>query len=405
MEEKTLEILELFELIAKPFKDREGGPKLDIIQEYLKDLNIKSEYEPGIGLIINKKENPEITVVSHMDLINKFQKGFENGTTFTIEEGYIKGALDNTLTNAVALVVFKDILNENPDKNIELFLSEGEEVGLIGISNYLEKYNKKSKNTFFINLDVTNDSWGYDISIEYDKPDFLTVKNIQEKLNELNINIQGQRFCDDTDAINSKNCKGFSFCIPTLKTIHSYKNKAKQSSIYPYYKGLKILTNSMNINHEEYNCFNKYNMDIALKEKNINSFNKNITKTNYSYQGKQQSFNFYEDISICKEDIKEKYNLNDYQLKERNSFISMLMDFFCIDSNYKIIDSIKLKNFLEEVIYKDTSFNLKDFLKNTNLTKEEFLEESKLLINEYGILLEEEKGVEYKFPNPDFLDF
>jgi len=422
MTEKTEEIISFFKEISKPFKDREGGPKLEIIQRFLEGQNISSEYIPNIGLIINKQDNPDIVVVSHMDLINKFQKGFENGTICNIDEEFITGALDNTITNAISLLVFKELLLEDNSLNIELFLSEGEEVGLIGMTNYLNEYIEKSKNTFFINLDVTNDGYGTDMSVEYDKPDFNTVKKVQEVLNDLNYHIQGERFCDDMDSINEKKCAGFSFCLPTIKNIHSYKNKAKLESIDNYFYGLKRLI--LNLKKEEnYETFNSIYMKYALKSKNEKKFKKKIDKKKeesrkslWEYNPKQMNEpNFQRNFSIEKNNdkktkIMKTFNLTEFQYNERTKFIDMLMDLFLFDYKKIFKDNSgevlrEGRDFLENIIYDDTSFYLNDFCSVFNVEEKEVEKLFNNLEREFGTILCEEKGHEYKFPNPDYLDF
>jgi len=234
-------IIELFEKIALPFKDKEGGPKLNSIQEILVEQNIDSTYIPGEGLIVNEVEKPRIILVSHMDLINKFRKGFADCKIYEIldkdSEEIIKGALDNTITNAVAILVLMELLKNNIN-DVELFLSEGEEVGMVGMENYLNARGDIAKNAFYINLDVTNEGWKQNISIEYDKPNFNVYKQRMNILKDLNAFSTGDRVCDDTDAVISAGCSGYSYCLPTKGTIHSYKNSAYTKTLEPYAKGL-----------------------------------------------------------------------------------------------------------------------------------------------------------------------
>jgi len=237
------EIINLFEKISKTTIDGKKDQKEKAIIEWLEENNFQWEYIPYIGLRINPLDKPKNIVVSHLDLINLFQRGFQNGKTFEITKEYIIGALDNTLTNAIALIAMK----YGNSKETELLLTEGEERGLIGMSNYIKKFNKKSKETFFINLDVTNDGVGTHASIEYDRPIKEILEDIKKSMERINCAYTQFRVCDDTDAINFANCYGFSYCIPTEGLIHSYDNRTKIECIEPYTKGLMALINRLEL--------------------------------------------------------------------------------------------------------------------------------------------------------------
>jgi len=241
----TEQILELFQEIGKPTVDGKFGEKEEAITAWLDKENIKHEYIPGIGLIVNKQKNPKNIVVSHMDLIKPFQKRFEKNEVFVLDKPYIQGALDNTITNAVALLALK-----NSDMKTELVLTEGEESGLIGMTNYLEKFKDKAISCMFINLDVTNEGFGYACSVEYDRPVFEILKSIQISLSEIQSFYTHRRFCDDTDAINAAGANGFSYCLPTEGVIHSFKNRALLNSIEPYFLGLESLMKELSLPEE-----------------------------------------------------------------------------------------------------------------------------------------------------------
>lgn len=243
---KTAEIIYLFAEIAKPFKDKIGGEKLDSIQSWLNKRNISNKYIPGIGKIVNQVESPRIILVSHIDLIRKFQKGFEEGNTHSFlttknDKYIIQGGLDNTITNSVALLAIEHLLKNNYS-DVELVLTEGEEVGMIGMSNYIKEFTDKSNNAFFINLDVTNEGWKQNASVEYDKPSFTMLKQLQNILSDHDAYFTHERVCDDTDAINRHGCAGFSFCIPTKDIIHSYENKAYIHTLEGYFDGIVTAT-------------------------------------------------------------------------------------------------------------------------------------------------------------------
>lgn len=235
-------VISLFTFLSKPCRDREGGPKLDAIISYLSEKQISHFYEPGIGVIVNPQENPRIILTSHMDLIRTFQKGFEEGQICRIveEDGlYLQGALDNTITNAFAILALEEILLTHSD--VELVLTEGEEVGMVGMRNYLRMYPDKSVNAFFVNLDVTNDGWGKDASVEYDRPSEYILRESQKILSFINPHFTNYRVCDDIDAVNSAGCSGFSYCLPTRNMIHSYSNMTDITIFTNYFLGLVAL--------------------------------------------------------------------------------------------------------------------------------------------------------------------
>jgi hypothetical protein len=230
---KNSEVISLFSDILKPHIQGEGGLKLLALKEFLEKHNISYEYDGKIGLIINKQDNPRLVCVSHMDLITTFSRGAAEGKTFLVKGDLIGGALDNTITNAASLISYLHLLKEGVT-DIELLLSEGEEVGLVGMRNYIKTYNQKSKKTFFVNLDVTNDGWGKDVSIEFDKPNFDLIKQFQEIGKGFDLYFTPNRFCDDTDAILDADCNGLSICLPTANIIHSYNSCATLKSLENY---------------------------------------------------------------------------------------------------------------------------------------------------------------------------
>lgn len=270
-------IVKTFINLAKPYENnkKNNNFKLEYIQSFFSSKNIPFEYIPGQGLIVNKQEKPRLVCVSHIDLINLFNLEFctknnEEDIAFNdlidsmcleessisvegicvIHNGFISGALDNTITNAVALLVCEELIS-NGINDIEFFFSEMEEIGLKGMKNYLNSNLKKSKNTFFVNLDVTNEGFHTHISVEFDKTRMRVLKHLVAKLNKEHVYFTGQRFCDDIDAVIASNCNGLSFCLPTNGNIHSYKNKAKLSSLVPYKEGLYEILSTLKFNKND----------------------------------------------------------------------------------------------------------------------------------------------------------
>jgi hypothetical protein len=426
MEQK---IIELFSEIAKPFKDKEGGPKQEIIQAWLNERGLRNEYIPGVGKVINQVDNPRVILVSHMDLIKKFQKGFEENKVYEIIQSkkgkdLIQGALDNTITNAVALLALEHIVGEGI-ADIEVVLTEGEEVGMVGMTNYIKMFPDKSSNTFFVNLDVTNEGWGKHFSVEYDKPNYHMLKQVQGILSEHKSFFTGSRVCDDIDAVNSADCCGFSYCLPTKDIIHSYKNKARVDSLSGYLEGLiKIL---INLDHvEEMNTtFHSWHVKKALEIDSFEVFQEELKKITesrrFSYSSDRNYYYSYRDDSLRhgslfdfeeQEDLRPRRlkrgtstkPLTAYQLKQRNEYAEMITEtmYPATKSNEKE----EFHGFILEKIMEDDSFYVSDLAlvfrdQNAPLTT------AKAIIEElegYGSLIPITDS-EFKFPNPDYLDW
>lgn len=262
-------IINLFERIALPMSNKEGGAKVDEIIKFLSENGIKSRYVPGQGILANEVSEPEKVLMAHIDLIPLFQRGFslEPRNIYSLKvnkkgDEVIVGALDNTICNAVALLAFVKLFNEGKIPNVTLFLPEGEEVGLIGSSAYIKENLDRLQNTFFVNLDVTNEGWDKSVSIEYDRPNFEILKILQQNLE--NCHFTRYRVCDDTDSVNEADLAGLSFCLPTKGVIHSYKNKAKTKILEPYFNMLcQILT--MELPKEIKSDFSSWYFDEALE--------------------------------------------------------------------------------------------------------------------------------------------
>jgi len=248
----TQKILDIFQRIALPvgFENISKSRKVLEMTDVLNELGFSAVYEENIGLIVNKQKNPRIVLVSHLDLVRPFKSGFARGETFVVHEkgldgqAIVQGALDNTLTNAVALKAIEELKNTAVE-DVEVLFSIGEETGLTGMRSYLNKYPEKSMTTFFLNLDVTNDNWDKAISVEFDRP----VQDISDQttsiLKGLSFRLQNTRFTDDTSAVNSFGACGYSYCIPTDNYCHSYDSFAMLDSIEPYYKGLVRLLSEL----------------------------------------------------------------------------------------------------------------------------------------------------------------
>lgn len=342
---KKEEIIELFKSIALPFKDFEGGPKLDKIIEICGEMNIPCEYIKDKGLFINKCKKPKIMIISHIDLIGKFRKGFvenkiceiidSNNPDNKFKKEIITGALDNTITNAVGILVMKELLKNHSD--ITFFLSIGEEVGSTGVKNYL-KAKKNAANTFYINLDVTNEGWNQNGSIEYDKPNFYILNQLKEILKENNIYFTGERVGDDIDAVNRYDCQGFSYCLPTKDTIHSYKNKALTDTLVPYAESLYKMVNELKFEESCVSDFRSYYFSRVInysKEEFKNFLEERINLESRERNHRQSSFDFtyYGGNPFEREDF-----LDDDDFKEPKTYFDYQSSFEKMCNSEKIND-------------------------------------------------------------------
>ena len=245
----------------------------------------------------------------------------------------IVGALDNTICDAVALLAFVKLFNERKIPNVTLFLSEGEEVGFIGASSFIRENKERLKDTFFVNLDVTNEGWGYSGSIEYDKPNFGILKLMQKELEDCFFT--GERVCDDTDAVNREGLAGFSFCLPTKDIIHSYKNRAKTKTLEPYFDKLcKILT--MELPKEREKDFSSWYFKEALECEDKEKFKEDMDN---------------------RRNVLSQFNGYDGGMDERDYVESMYQDPMCYDSFMEFLYGNIYDNFPSQTIRSVSTFS------------------------------------------------
>jgi len=216
-------------------------------------LHVNSTEVEDMGIYMTHKDEsindvPEIIFVSHFDLVYPFEKGFKEHRVFDLfENGDISGALDNTITNAALLEAVSQ--NGGLPKGVALFFSNGEESGMWGVNNFfhnsreIETFDRIKNETFFINLDVTNDQYEQNISIEYDCKIVLKKELDLLNSNELRLGVQYVRYADDMSVILGKGMQGYSACLPTIGNCHSYKSTTTIDKIQEY---TLFLTSRMN---------------------------------------------------------------------------------------------------------------------------------------------------------------
>ena len=442
------EIISLFHHISQPF-DNGKGEKEARMMKLLAPYG--AIYEEDLGIRVPAIDEAKFVVVSHIDLIPLFNKGFAKNEVYSLgiidEKEIISGALDNTFTNAVVMHSIFELRQQGLAKDVEFIFTEEEETTSAGIKTYLRKYGNKP---FFINLDVTNDGQGSHMSIEYDEPNWGICKQINR---EFNASFTIDRVGDDMDAIIQAKGKGYSYCIPTWKTIHSYRNYTFIENIIPYYQGLLWMLTEMDVTEKEQDI--KYlSINKALKiekyeklvKKEAKAKNKKKTFSGYSrndyyprdsgyyhrdsgYYGHRDSIfsskgSFDNDFEIQEEFGSEHTNqtyfdygsgiLNesDYLKSLEGNFDSLDEEDIVSTKNIRNLDEVvksaiiiaeqceivnkNLDSFVHNTVYSQEQWILEDLIEATGLSLDESLTFVGLL-DDYFCLETIEPGV-YKFP-------
>jgi len=346
-------VIEIFEQIAVPF-DKENYKK-ELFHMIFDLANIDNEWSEETGFLIPSRKRTKKTVVSHMDLIPKFNKGFRDNNVCQVKDDKLIGALDNTFTNAV---VINHILN-NQNINTSYLFTLDEETTQYAIRDYMVQYGTEQ---FIINLDTTNDGWNHNTSIEYDEPCYQICKQIEENLDLPYFT--KDRVCDDLDEVIKAKGKGFSYCIPTNKVIHSYNNYTMIDKIEPYMKGLEYIVNKMSLKETTYNI--KYmNIDEGLEYKTI----KKLKKVNKNKELEETSNNQYELTYFSEPDnpndtdpyysshktehIGWKKNENENENKNINVLSNLIIGLLNDDSG-------EIQSFLNKNLYNNDFFRKED---------------------------------------------
>jgi len=330
-------VIKIFEYISLPFSGKNYKKKLFL--KIFELANIDAIWDKKMGCIIYSENRTKKTIVSHMDLIPSFNKGFSKGKVYIIEDDKLIGALDNTFTNAV---VINSILNKQSKDTTYLF-SLDEETSQKAIKSYMKRFGSEQ---FIFNLDVTNDGKNHHMSIEYDEPCYHICKQINDNL--INPFFTTDRVGDDLDKVLQADGKGFSYCLPTEKTIHSYKNFTYLKNIQPYMDGLEYLVHNLNLDIVHNNI--DY---LDIKEaSNFESFEKMKEKDIYNHP-RETYIDKNRKVSNV---IDTKYGIN--KNKKENSYIKFFKDF---TKNFMKSESFLLDEFLELTFYSGDFFTEDDF--------------------------------------------
>jgi len=309
----SIGIISIFKNLCLPFNNE--NLKKQLFENIFFLSNIPYIWDDKIGFIIFSENHTKKTIVSHMDLISIFNNGFKNNKSHEIKDNNIYGALDNTFTNAILI---NSILN-NQNKDTTYLFTLDEETTQYAIRDYMKRFGTEQ---FIINLDISNDGYEKNMSIEYDKPCYHICKQINNNLD--NPHFTKDRVCDDLDEVMKADGYGFSYCLPTKGNIHSFKNYTSIDKIEPYMNGLEFLIHSL---------------DLSCFKPNIN----------YLDISKAISFNSFEEFKQ-KDIVPERTTINSiYKKKFEKEFFSRE---FSIEFNkFIIISSIKKNKFRDFVLH------------------------------------------------------
>ncbi len=258
LSKKEQKIIEVFNYLCQTFDNGKGQKEANLL-EILKDFN--PIYVNNVGVIVPSVKETRMVCSSHIDLISKFQKGFEKEKKFKLveEKGVpsVVGALDNTITNAILVLAIARLRKKGLAEDVEFVFTEGEETDMHGMDNYMKE---KGTIPFYVNLDVTNDNIDFAGSVEYDRPSW----EICKQLTKLNAGFTTERVDDDLDVVMKRNGRGFSYCLPTFHLIHSYENSTPINKLAPYMDGLEFLLSCLDVSVSESN-FKYLKISKAMK--------------------------------------------------------------------------------------------------------------------------------------------
>lgn len=270
--------------------DIDSSPKVKSILECLDELGLDYIQDKRYGIIVansfnkehennnkaikEKLEEVDLIVVSHIDMISKFNKKEvldkfkDDFSKLDKLEDEISGPLDNTITNATLLALLAlRVKNLSDDcKDIMVIFSIGEEDKAErgfkeknGTEKFMDKFvNHLKDDVKFINLDVTAMEY-HDYKndekivafIEYDDT-FVKNKLENHKYSKLdifeNLDIgENIMFCDYGEDGTSDDLEeivlyedvfGFTLGLNTYGTIHSLKNRTTVRNIDSYFNQL-----------------------------------------------------------------------------------------------------------------------------------------------------------------------
>ena len=220
-------ILRLYNRVALPYRTGVIRAKADAIVRIAEACGRAARYDPDVGVVVEATSSPRAAVVCHMDLCEEFYAGFWTGRTLRLEGDRLEGALDNTLPNAVLLHLLES--GRMPD-DVTLVFTNDEERGSAAAYRFARASGLKA----FLNLDVTARFKKLDASVEYDAPCAEVLSEVWGLLGTDRVGYTPHRDPDDMDALLRAGGNGFSFCLPTKKEIHSYRNRTTVGQVLGY---------------------------------------------------------------------------------------------------------------------------------------------------------------------------
>ena len=323
-------ILKIFQDIALPYVKDYFEAKAEKILEICKVVGRNCYIDENIGVIVKARRQHAVSIITHMDLIKPFYKGFWSNKTLLIDPktNIVRGALDNTITNAVVIDLL--LSGDIPD-NVEIVFTNDEETGM----NASSKYASKNKKVSYINLDVTNEFKNKSASIEYDCPNAKTLLELKTLFKNDSVGFTSYRVADDLDSIVEIGLRGLSFCLPTKKTIHSWENETTLSQINEYRDLLKKLLANLpkfgdqdleKINKKVLSCSSSDEMLKASPMQKSNSFKKSFSLFEDSEEDNEATF---EVTSYVLDDIFNILSANMLKLPDADDLyeaVSMLLE-------------------------------------------------------------------------------
>ncbi len=364
LSKKEQKIIEIFGYLCQTFDNGKGQKEANLL-EILKEHN--PIYVENVGIIVPSITETRIVCSSHIDLISSFQKGFLNDKKFNLliqkEVKSVVGALDNTITNAILVLVIDKLRKKGLAQDVEFVFTEGEETDMHGMDNYMKE---KGIVPFYVNLDVTNDNYKFCGSVEYDKPSWSVCKQIK---NKIKVGLTTERVDDDLDVVMKRNGRGFSYCLPTLNTIHSYKNSTPVDKLIPYMDGLEFLLSDLDVSDSE-SDFKYLKISKAIKfenkkdmlEKEAKKKKKEDAKPKYksgysthtSYSGNYSNHSGV----IKREDTFDDETVVEFKLTPKEKIVMS-------ESVSFILNAIKESNPLFDIKEQHVSFLYKSYLKES----------------------------------------
>jgi len=218
--------------------------KIEVMFQFLRNNTNKSvEFIEGVGIIWNNQINPNVIVVSHLDVNPNFKKYFEDNGKFMMGENgnRLVGPLDNLAANAIVM----DLLRPEsglPEDVMVVFTVE-EECGFGGMRRFIESRDDLDS-SYFINTDMTFGSESQEsaiIEIDDRTDKGLKIRGAVRSYAKENdtCGYTLHREGDDVNAILRSGQSGFSLCLPISGGMHGIHTSVRYELLDGYRTHLK----------------------------------------------------------------------------------------------------------------------------------------------------------------------